>query len=67
VHESLGQNNSDFGNFTLNVSRVLIVGLAPGAFGYVLIFSKAVPSDGDTKLFRLKTIKAFFTGSIPTD
>jgi hypothetical protein len=44
-----------------------MVGLAPAADGYVFKLSRVVPSSGDTKLFRLKTTYAFFTGKIPTD
>jgi hypothetical protein len=51
----------------LNDINVLIVGLEPAAPGEVLTFSIADPSYGGTKLFRLNTIKAFLTGSIPTD
>ena len=47
--------------------RVLIVGFAPVAPGYVLMLSKAVPASGGTKLFKLKTMNAFLTGRIPTD
>jgi hypothetical protein len=44
-----------------------MVGLDPGEFGYVLMFSRAVPTSGGTKLFKLNTIKAFLTGKIPVD
>jgi hypothetical protein len=46
---------------------VFIVGLGPAALGYVLTFPTALPSSGGTKLFRLKTMKAFLTGRIPAD
>ena len=45
---------------------VFIVGLGPNALGWVWIFWMAVFSAG-TKLFTLKLIYAFLTGSIPGD
>jgi len=51
----------------MNLIIVLIVGLEPGEFGYVFTFSRAVPTSGGTRLFKLKTMKAFFTGNIPVD
>jgi hypothetical protein len=45
----------------------LIVGFGPVGPGYVLIFSNAVPSLGETKLFKLNYIKAFLIGKIPFD
>lgn len=67
MQDNRGQNNGSSGKFNLNSIKVLIVGSGPGADGYVLIFSKAVPSSGGTKLFRLKTTNPFLTGRIPTD
>ena len=51
----------------LNLMSVLMVGFDPAAPGWVLKFSRAAPSSGGTKLFKLKTMKAFFTGKIPAD
>ena len=47
--------------------RVLIVGFAPGALGSVFRFFKFVPMVGGTRPFKLKLMKAFFTGKIPGD
>lgn len=44
-----------------------MVGFGPAGPGWVLIFSIAVAQSGGTKLFKLKVIKAFLTGNIPTD
>lgn len=55
------------GRGTLNDISVLIVGSGPGAFGSVFRFGRLAPSDGGTRLFRLKLIKAFLTGKIPGD
>ena len=51
----------------MNIMRVLIVGFAPGALGSVFRFFKFVPMVGGTRPFKLKLMKAFFTGKIPGD
>jgi hypothetical protein len=67
VHKRRGWNSLSSGRGTLNLMRVLMVGLAPGEFGCVWMFAMALPSSGGIKLFRLNTMKAFLTGRMPAD
>jgi hypothetical protein len=67
VQTSLGQYNGSVGRGTLKLIEELIVGLAPVGPGCVLMFSRAVPSFGETRLFKLNCINAFLTGKIPPD
>ncbi len=67
MHTSLGQYKGSVGRGTRKLIVELIVGFGPVGPGYVFILSKALPSLGETKLFKLNEINAFFTGKIPTD
>lgn len=67
MHTSFGQNNGDVGRGNLKQINEFIVGFGPVGPGWVLILSRARPSFGATRLFKLKITKAFLTGKIPTD